>query len=678
MTKLRLEVVQPGVGTCVIEPDGDIVRLGRSPSSDVCIDDPAVASHHARIVVDEEAISLEDLDTGASTAVRRGKDRTALGGDISRFALEGGDVIELGHAQQSWSARGDPRPFRRQSWQSRASSKCGPWRSCLALLPDAGIRCCRTICEVQQDIGAATDLAGVLRAVADAGLILVPRATHATVMLKDEATSGGSFVPVVTRVRGPLGKGVTPSEALRVASSVFRKVVRERVAVLAADAPSGELSSESLLGASIRSTIGVPLWQREEIVGVLQIDNRAMPGMFTSADVDAMSVLAAIASLAVAKARLIHRLELTEEQLERENRFLKGRERTRRGTAEVVGASAAFAELMAQIGKVADTRVSVLIEGETGSGKELLAAALHYRSRRRERLFVAQNCAALPENLLESELFGHKRGAFTGATEDRKGLFELADRGTLFLDEVTETPLALQAKLLRVLQEGEVRPVGASHPKHVDVRIIAATNRNLEKEVAEGRFREDLYYRLKVFPLRVPPLRERREDVPLLAHHFLTRYSAEMGKVVAGYTDPAMALMVAHGWPGNVRELENEVQRLVIQVEPNGFVTPELLSAKIRQVEGTVIGAGVPRTEASEKDDGSGGASPRFRGAPGSRQQQDERRQNPRHHARRPAQETEATRHRVNQSAETAARTSATCFSGRRPGTHERSCRPSR
>ncbi|HVW29196.1 MAG TPA: sigma 54-interacting transcriptional regulator, partial [Polyangiaceae bacterium] len=318
---------------------------------------------------------------------------------------------------------------------------------------------------------------------------------------------------------------------------------------------------------------------------------------------DAASVLAANASLAVANAQLIHRLEITEEQLERENSFLKGRERSRRGAVtEIIGESAAFAELLSQIGKVADTRVSVLIEGETGAGKELVAASLHYRSRRRERLFVAQNCAALPENLLESELFGHKKGAFTGATEDRRGLFELADGGTLFLDEVTETPLSLQAKLLRVLQEGEVRPVGSSHPKHVDVRVVAATNKNLEREVAEGRFREDLYYRLKVFPLNVPPLRERRSDIPLLAGHFLEKYSAEIGKPVAGYTQGTMELLMAYEWPGNVRELQNEVQRLVIQVDPGSFVTEALLSSKIRKVESVREDAGVPKMRGSLRE----------------------------------------------------------------------------
>src|SRR5580765_1134867 len=219
--------------------------------------------------------------------------------------------------------------------------------------------------------------------------------------------------------------------------------------------------------------------------------------------------------------------------------------------------------LSGQLDKVVDTRVTVLIEGETGVGKELIAAAVHYRSRRRDKLFVGQNCAAMPENLLESELFGHKKGAFTGAHEEKKGLFEIADGGTLFLDEVTEMPLSLQSKLLRALQEGEIRQIGATQEKRVNVRIVAATNRNMEKEVAEGRFREDLYYRLKVFPVRVPPLRERREDIPLLAGHFLSRYSAEMGKAVGGLSQPALEMLGAYDWPGNVRELENEVQRLV-------------------------------------------------------------------------------------------------------------------
>jgi transcriptional regulator with GAF, ATPase, and Fis domain len=369
-------------------------------------------------------------------------------------------------------------------------------------------------------------------------------------------------------------------------------VIRERAAVLAADAPKESFSSESLLGASIQSTIGVPLWKGDEILGVLQIDNRSAIAMFDTADVDALGVLAATASFAVRNAKLIQRLSAAELELKRENQFLKVRERARSGEVEIIGESRAMKELVRQLDKVVDTRVTVLVEGETGTGKELIASALHYRSRRREKLFVAQNCAAMPENLLESELFGHKRGAFTGATEEKKGLFEVADGGTLFLDEVTEMAPQLQAKLLRVLQEGEIRPVGATHTKHVNVRVVAACNRNLEQEVASGRFREDLYYRLKVFPIRVPPLRERRDDVALLAAFFLSRYTKEMGKSVAGLSQAATELLASYDWPGNVRELENEIQRVVIQVEADGFVTPEHLSPRVRKVEGLVVQAG--------------------------------------------------------------------------------------
>jgi Nif-specific regulatory protein len=225
--------------------------------------------------------------------------------------------------------------------------------------------------------------------------------------------------------------------------------------------------------------------------------------------------------------------------------------------------------------------VPVLIQGETGTGKELVARAVHYTSRRAEHLFVAQNCSALPENLLESELFGHVRGAFTGADRDKKGLFELADGGTIFLDELGEMPLSLQAKLLRVLQEGEIWPVGAPRPKKVDVRVVSATHRDLEKMVADGSFRQDLFYRLHVFPLRLPPLRERRNDIPILARFFLRKYAREFGRPATGFTPEAMERLKSHDWPGNVRELQNELQRVLIQRTEGDLVLVEDLSERI-------------------------------------------------------------------------------------------------
>jgi two-component system response regulator HupR/HoxA len=215
------------------------------------------------------------------------------------------------------------------------------------------------------------------------------------------------------------------------------------------------------------------------------------------------------------------------------------------------------------VGRVAPFDLSVMVTGESGTGKEMIARAIHYESRRASKAFITENCGALPDTLLESELFGYKRGAFTGAVEDRVGLFQQADGGTLFLDEIGETSPAFQVKLLRVLQEGEFRPLGSNRPVHVDVRVIAATNRDLEDDVRTGRFREDLYYRLATISLHIPPLRERPMDLPLLARRLLDSSCNALGKPVEGFTNEALACIAAYRWPGNVRELQNEILRMV-------------------------------------------------------------------------------------------------------------------
>jgi two-component system response regulator AtoC len=234
------------------------------------------------------------------------------------------------------------------------------------------------------------------------------------------------------------------------------------------------------------------------------------------------------------------------------------------GERPIVAASSSMIEVLELVERAAEYKATVLLTGESGTGKEVLARAIHAQSPRRSEAFVAVNCGAIPENLLESELFGHAKGAFTGADRARRGLFPEADGGTLFLDEIGEMPPALQVKLLRVLQEEEVRPLGESKPRRVDVRVVAATARDLENEVAGGRFREDLFYRLNVLRVAVPPLRERREDIPLLVDHFLARFRDALAKPVRGIADEALARLVAHAWPGNVRELENVLERAVI------------------------------------------------------------------------------------------------------------------
>jgi transcriptional regulator with PAS, ATPase and Fis domain len=226
--------------------------------------------------------------------------------------------------------------------------------------------------------------------------------------------------------------------------------------------------------------------------------------------------------------------------------------------------------------KVIPTQVSVLVQGETGTGKELIARAIHMNGPRRDHNFVAVNCGALPENLLESELFGYKKGAFTGASEDRIGLFEAADGGTLFLDEVGEMPAALQVKLLRVLQDNQIRRVGDTVSRKVDVRLIAATNRDLRAEVDGGRFRQDLFYRLNVVPILLPPLRERGDDILLLAQHFLEQFAKQQGKEVRGLSSEARELLLRHPWPGNVRELENAMARAVALADKDTVLEPPL------------------------------------------------------------------------------------------------------
>jgi Nif-specific regulatory protein len=594
MARLTFEVLSGSSAGRVIELDSGPVRIGRAPGNELTLDDLHVSGEHARVTLGDGA-ELEDRGSTNGTWVTRGDERHSLNGERRTLALASGDVIELG-------GLGDEGTRLRVSFEAEPDNAqivsvkpLGELGQLAAGGDAAGLL--KQILGSARSIGASEDLEQVVSAVADAALSLVARATHATVALREEEddTSSTSLVAVVTRTRGAGGEPGAPSGPVPVTRSVARKVLKERAAVLAADAPGEGFTSESLLGASIRSTIGVPLWKGDEILGVLQVDSRGAPALFQSRDVDALGVLAASASLAVANARLIRRLLSAEQQLKKENQYLKGRERARSGEVRLIGDSRAMSDLLHKLDKVVDTRVSVLIEGETGTGKELIASAVHYRSKRREKLFVAQNCAAFPENLLESELFGHKRGAFTGATEEKKGLFEIADQGTLFLDEIGEMPLPLQAKLLRVLQEGEIRPIGATQVKNVNVRIVAATNRNLESEVAAGRFREDLYYRLKVFPIRVPPLRERREDVRPLALYFLERYTREIGKPIAGLSQEVLEALRSYDWPGNVRELENELQRLVIQAEPGAIVGPELLSAEIRQVEGVINEAGAEK-----------------------------------------------------------------------------------
>jgi Nif-specific regulatory protein len=347
-------------------------------------------------------------------------------------------------------------------------------------------------------------------------------------------------------------------------------------------------------GATTRALLAVPLNAPQGKIGVLQAVNRRGGGSFSDADLAFLEALAASVAVAIENARLYSHVKESEERLRTQvgalRRDLAQRDRFR----EIIGTSAAMTEVFRLMESAAASPIAVALEGETGTGKELVARAIHQASARAEGPFLAINCAAVPETLLESELFGHRRGAFTGAVQDHRGLFEAAAGGTILLDEIGEMPTSMQAKLLRVLQEGEVVPLGDTRPRKIDVRVISATNRELSAEIAARRFREDLYYRLTAFPIRIPPLRERREDIPLLADHFLAGAADRHRKWIRGIDPAALDLLIRFDWPGNVRELSNEMERAVALARNDETVGVAQLSPKIR---GSAVAADSAATE---------------------------------------------------------------------------------
>ncbi|HYA23523.1 MAG TPA: sigma 54-interacting transcriptional regulator [Terriglobales bacterium] len=335
--------------------------------------------------------------------------------------------------------------------------------------------------------------------------------------------------------------------------------------------------------ASLNWISVLPLTNRNELVGILALGKRD-ESCYTAEEVDFLLQVASQVALAVGNAIICDELGRGKNDSYQESESSQeedGREPVFEG---IVGSSAALQRVLRQVEVVAPTDSGVLILGETGTGKELIARAIHNLSARRDRPFIKLNCAAIPSGLLESELFGHERGAFTGAIMRKAGRFEAADKGTLFLDEVGDIPLELQPKLLRVLQEHEFERLGSTRTQQVDVRVVAATHRDLKQMVEDGRFRSDLYYRLHVFPLPVPPLRERREDIPLLVRHFVDEYAGRMNRRIETIPPQAIETLRSYSWPGNVRELQNFIERTVI-LSPGSVLRPPLAELKQAAVQ---------------------------------------------------------------------------------------------
>jgi formate hydrogenlyase transcriptional activator len=338
------------------------------------------------------------------------------------------------------------------------------------------------------------------------------------------------------------------------------------------------LEHAALIRDGIVCAISAPLTTKGKILGTLNVGSR-LPGRYGPADASLVGAIAEQVALALENLLAYEEIAALKASLEEENVYLQEEVRSEVAFGDVVGDSPAIYGVLASVRKVAATDSTVLVTGETGTGKELVVRAIHALSRRKDKLLVKVNCAALPAGVIESELFGHEKGAFTGALMRKAGRFELANHGTLFLDEVGDLPLELQAKLLRVLQDGEFERVGGTQTLKVDVRLIAATNRDLERAVREERFRADLYYRLNVFPIAIPPLRKRLKDVAPLARHFAVHYASKMGKTVGALSAEALDRLAAYSWPGNVRELQNVIERAVILSSKRRFELGDFAAA---------------------------------------------------------------------------------------------------
>ena len=425
-------------------------------------------------------------------------------------------------------------------------------------------------------------------------------AIRSTVVLLDERTgevsveASSGAIDANRSIRYRLGEGITGEVVQSGKPIVVPQVSREpRFLNRAAGRP--ELAHQEL------TYISVPIALDGQTVGALGIDLQHKPSRDYERTVKFLGVVGSM----IAQAMKVHQLiEADRQVLVDENAHLRLELKERYGFANIVGTSRAMREVYEQIDQVAHTNTTVLLRGESGTGKELIAHAVHYNSSRAKKPFIKVSCAALPQDLIESELFGYEKGAFTGAHAAKKGRFELAEGGTLFLDEIGELNLATQVKLLRVLQEREFERLGATETLQANVRLVTATNKDLEKAIATGDFREDLYYRLNVFAIFVPPLRERKPDVLQLANHFLEKFSRQHGKNVKRIATPAIDMLMCYHWPGNVRELENAIERSVVvcnaQVLHAHHLPPTLQTA---EASGTTMDLSLEQaTEAFEKD----------------------------------------------------------------------------
>lgn len=539
------------------------LSIGSDSSNSICLEDPAVALQHSCISEAAGCFTIRDLDSPAGTFVN--------GIPITERVLSFGDQISVGDSsflflpEAAASAESRSVELDDQAALSLSAQQLKPEDllylrpESLAALPPA-VRLARTLStllKISSAIGFMRDIDALQWQLLALLFDVIP-AERGVILLLDCSTGEFSAPVAWDRAAGP-------DHPVHLSRVLAQRVVEERVAVLDHEPPRvASSNSANAAPASGLSLLCVPLTTPTQSLGLIYLDTRNPATRFSNDDLQLLSAIAGLASVAVENARQF-------ESLGSENQRLRAEFQLQH---DMIGRGPRMRQVYQFIERVAPSDSTVLILGESGTGKELASRAIHLNSPRKSRPFVALNCAALTETLLESELFGHERGAFTSAVSQKKGLLEVAEGGTVFLDEVAELPHALQAKLLRVLQEREFVRLGGTCSIKLNVRFIAATNKDLQKAVTDEKFRLDLFYRLNVVSISMPALREHPEDIPFLTDHFVTRYSARSNRKVLGLSPAARACLAQYDWPGNIRELENAIERAIV-IGNSDVILPE-------------------------------------------------------------------------------------------------------
>lgn len=542
--KPRIAAITGKLEDTVISMQEGPVLIGRQAGATLKIANASVSRRHAMIEKQGERFIIEDLGSRNGTFVN----------DIpvNRRELQHGDRVRIGESQFFFLFEDSDEPARTSEIRFDDSDIAAHATVRMTYDEAMGLMA-RDLCALMKIATAINSVRGLTdlhERLLELIFEVVP-AKHGTILLVEgQPTRDREFASVfgLDRVAGP-------NQKITVSSTVVRRVLKDNAAFLVGDTGESEgLHTDSLIAAHSRSLLCVPLMIQDRSLGVIYLDTDVPDIHFDQSHLQLLSAIAAIAAVAIENTRHI-------ESLEFENQRLLGEVNL---SHNMIGESVAMQQIYQTISRVAATDTTVLICGESGTGKELAARAIHNNSHRSNQPFVAVNCAALAESLLESELFGHEKGSFTGALNQRKGRLEIANGGTIFLDEIGELSPALQTKLLRVLQEREFERVGGTRPIKIDLRVIAATNKDLEAAIESGSFRQDLFFRLNVVELRMPPLRDRDEDIPMLANFFAAKHSAHCHRRIVGISSAAHAVLRRYDWPGNVRELENAIERAVV------------------------------------------------------------------------------------------------------------------